>query len=230
MRILLVEDAEDVAEPVSSWFAKKGDALDHAGNLETAYALLAVQVYDVIILDINLPDGEGLDLLVALRKRADPTPALMLTARLQIDDRVSALDLGADDYVVKPFDLRELDSRVRAVTRRTMRDPAASSTIEMGDVVIDLSAKTAHTGDQALDLTRREFALLEILVARRGRVVAKQAIFDNMFSIDETDVGLNAIETYVGRLRRKLAQTKVEIRTLRGLGYQLIGPSTGARP
>ncbi len=228
MRILLVEDARDVAEPVSSWFAKKGDALDHAADLETAYALLAVQAYDAIILDINLPDGTGTDLLAALRKRADPTPVLMLTARLQIDDRISALDLGADDYVVKPFDLRELDSRVRAVTRRTMRDPAASSVVHFGDLDVDMSSRTAKSGGTALDLTRREFSLLEILIARRGRVVAKQLIFESMFSLDETGIGINAVETYVGRLRRKLGDSEVEIRTLRGLGYQLATRRTEA--
>jgi len=222
VRILVVEDAADVAEPVSNWFRRKGDALDHAPDLATAYALLAVQGYDAIILDINLPDGTGTDLLAALRKRTDPTPVLMLTARLQVDDRVSALDLGADDYLVKPFDLRELDSRVRAVTRRTMRDPSASSIIRYGDLEVDMASKSARTGDTELELTRREFALLEILIARRGRVVAKQSIFENMFSLDQTDVGINAVETYVGRLRRKLSPSQIEIRTLRGLGYQLV--------
>ncbi|WP_417307872.1 response regulator [Devosia sp.] len=227
MRILLVEDAVDVADPVAAWFTKKGDALDHAPDLESAYALLAVQDYEVIILDINLPDGEGTDLLAALRKRADPTPVLMLTAKLQVDDRVSALDLGADDYVVKPFDLRELDSRLRAVTRRTMRDPSATSLISFGQLEVDMSSRSASCDGAPLDLTRREFALLEILIARRGRVVAKQTIFDTMFSINETEVGINAVEIYVGRLRRKLSGSDVEIRTLRGLGYQLVAGTEG---
>ncbi|NVK33402.1 MAG: response regulator transcription factor [Rhodobacteraceae bacterium] len=222
MRILLVEDAQDVADPVIAWFSKKGDALDHAPDLETAHGFLAVQAYDALILDINLPDGEGTELLTALRKRADPTPVLMLTARLNVDDRVSALDHGADDYVVKPFDLRELDSRLRAVTRRAMRDPAASSIVNFGGLEVDMASRSAMASGVPLELTRREFALLEILIARRGRVVAKQTIFESMFSIDETDIGINAVETYVGRLRRKMAGSGVEVRTLRGLGYQLV--------
>lgn len=222
MRVLLVEDASDVAEPVSAWFTKKGDAIDHAPDLDTAYALLDVQTYDAVILDINLPDGEGIDLLAMLRKKADPTPVVMLTARMQVDDRVSALDLGADDYVVKPFDLRELDSRLRAVTRRAMRDPAAASVIALGDLEVDMASRSAMCSGNLLDLTRREFSLLEVLVSRRGRVVAKQTIFDSMFSIDEIDIGINAVETYIGRLRRKISGSGVEIKTLRGLGYQLV--------
>lgn len=222
MRILLVEDATDVAEPVVEWFTKKGDAVDHAMDYEAAETLLALQTYDVILLDINLPDGNGLNLLTAMRQKLDETPILMLTARLQVDDRVMALDKGADDYIVKPFDMRELESRVRAVARRSMRDPSASSSVQYGELEADLAARTATIAGEALQLTRREFSLLETLVARRGRVVAKQAIFESMFSLDDEGVGINAVEIYVGRLRKKLHGSSVEVRTLRGLGYQLV--------
>lgn len=219
MRILLVEDTEDVAEPIVAAFSRHGHAVDHMATREAAEDALAIQEYDLIILDLMLPDGSGLDLLRSLRAAESPTPVLVLTARFDVDDRVSALDTGADDYLTKPFDLRELEARARALIRR--KSEVRSGVVVYGDVSLDAAAGTASVNGTPLPLTRREFRLLEVLLANRGRVISKDRIFDKLFSFDETDVGLNAGELYIARLRRKLAASKVSIRTLRGLGYQL---------
>lgn len=222
IRILLVEDTDDVANAVVASFGRRGDAVDHALTRSAADDLLAVQRYDVIVLDINLPDSDGLSLLSDQRRAGNSTPILMLTARLEVDDRVAALDRGADDYLVKPFDLRELEARVRALARRAVNDTTEGSLITYADLEVDLAGHIASLNGKALTLTRREFSLLEALISSRGRVISKEQIFDRMFSFDETDVGLNAVEIYVARLRKKLDGSKVAITTLRGLGYQLV--------
>lgn len=207
MRILLVEDTEDVAEPIVAAFSRHGHAVDHMATREAAEDALAIQEYDLIILDLMLPDGSGLDLLRSLRAAESPTPVLVLTARFDVDDRVSALDTGADDYLTKPFDLRELEARARALIRR--KSEVRSGVVVYGDVSLDAAAGTASVNGTPLPLTRREFRLLEVLLANRGRVISKDRIFDKLFSFDETDVGLNAGELYIARLRRKLAASKV---------------------
>ena len=220
MRLLLVEDAEDVADAVIASFERRGDAVDHVTSVEEARSAIAVQDYDVIVLDVGLPDGVGTEVLHSARSRGCRTPILMLTARSDIEDRVAALDKGADDYLVKPFDLRELHARVRAMLRR--QDEDRSGMIEFGDIVFDPAGLTVELAGSPLALARREFNLLEILLANRERVVPKEKIFERMFSFDDEDVSLNAVELYIGRLRKKLAESRVEIRTLRGLGYQLV--------
>jgi len=220
MRLLLVEDTQDVAEAIVASFSRRGDAIDHAPTAEEARDALAVQDYEVLILDINLPDGTGTDLLRELRARRDATPVLMLTARIEVEDRVAALDTGADDYLVKPFDLRELEARVRALARR--QAPERSGVIEFGDIVFDPSAQATQVGGVSLPLSQRELSLLEALLASRGRIVSKERLMERIFSFNDEDVGVNAIETYVSRLRKKLAGSRVAIRTLRGLGYQIV--------
>lgn len=222
MRLLLLEDAEDVAEAVVASFARRGSAVDHAGSVAEARDFLAVQDYDVAILDIELPDGSGIEILNAIRARKGVTQVLMLTARTKVDDRVSALDSGADDYLVKPFDLRELEARVRALARRTGDDRAGL--IALGDAVFDPTAPSLRIGGMPVELTRRELSLFEILVARRGRVVGKDHILERMYAFSDEPVGPNAVELYIARLRRKLQGSGLEIRTLRGLGYQLVSP------
>ncbi|MEQ8399130.1 response regulator transcription factor [Thalassobaculum sp.] len=219
MRILLVEDTEDVAEAVVAAFARHGHAIDHAADCAAAEDALAVQDYDLVILDLMLPDGSGLDTLRALRAARRTTPVLVLTARLDVDDRVAALDNGADDYLMKPFDLRELEARARALIRR--QGDERSGVIEYGNLTLDAAGRTAAVDGQPLALTRREFGLLEALLVNRGRVMSKERLFDRLFSFDETEVGINAVELYIARLRRKLAASQVSIRTLRGLGYQI---------
>lgn len=220
MRLLVVEDTLDVAEAIVAHFRRRGEAVDHAERVSTAADALAVQRYDIVILDINLPDGCGKEMLGAMRRRGDATPVLMLTARFQVEDRVAALDSGADDYLVKPFDLRELEARARALVRRTQ--PDRGGLVECGDLVFDPAGKAIRIGGEPVALTRRELNLLETFLANRGRVLSKERIFERMFSFDEDNVGMNAIEIYVARLRRKLEDSRVSIRTLRGLGYQLM--------
>lgn len=220
MRMLLVEDAVDVADAVIASFERRGDAVDHARSVEEARNAVAVQEYDVLLLDIGLPDGAGTEVLKSLRDKGYRVPILMLTAQTDIEDRVAALDMGADDYIVKPFDLRELHARVRAMLRR--QDDDRSGVITFGDIQFDPAGLTVELAGTPVPLTRRELTLLEILLANRERVVAKEKIFERMFSFDDEDVGLNAVELYVGRLRKKLTDSEVTIKTLRGLGYQLV--------
>lgn len=219
MRVLLVEDTEDVADAIAVRFARSGHAIDRAAQCASARDALAVQDYDLVILDINLPDGSGFDLLRSLRRDKRTTPVLVVTARLDVEDRVDALDIGADDYLMKPFDLRELEARARALLRRSGSE--RSAIIEYGDLSLDPATRSASIAGQPLALTRREFSVLEILMASRGRVMAKERIYEKLFSFDEDDTGINAVELYVARLRRKLAGSRVTIRTLRGLGYQI---------
>lgn len=220
MRLLLVEDTEDVADAIVASFQRRGDAIDHVASVADAEDALAVQDYDVVVLDIGLPDGSGLDLLKSARGSGSRAPILMLTARSDVDDRVTALDKGADDYLVKPFDLRELHARVRAMLRR--QDPDRSGIIKFGDIIFDPSGLTVEIVGEPISLTRREFSVLEILLANRERVVPKQKLFERMFSFGDEEVNVNAVELYVGRLRKKLAASRVSIKTLRGLGYQLV--------
>ncbi len=219
MRLLLVEDTFDMAEAIKIRLERSGSACDLAQTLEEARSCLAVQKYDVVILDINLPDGLGTELLKEIRSRGDRTPILMLTAQFSVDERVSTLNSGADDYLVKPFDHRELEARVRALYRRETGDK--SEEVVLGKLVFSAPARTVRRDDVPLPLTRREFMLLELLVRNRGKVVGKERLFEGIFSFEETDVGMNAVELYVARLRKKLAGSGVRIETQRGLGYRL---------
>ncbi len=220
MRLLLVEDTEDVADAIVASFARRGDAVDHLNTVDEAKGALAVQEYDAIILDIGLPDGSGLEILRHTRDRGCRAPILMLTARSEIDDRVAALDMGADDYLVKPFDLRELQARIRAMLRR--RSEARTGRIAFGDILFDPAGMTVEVAGRPLALARREFSVLEILLANRERVVPKERIHERLFSFNDEGVGVNAVELYIARLRKKLGGSRTAIRTLRGLGYQLI--------
>lgn len=220
MRILLVEDAEDVAEAVAISFTRRGDAVDRAATRAEAEAFVSAQDYDLAILDIELPDGLGTDILRRLRMARKDTLVVMLTARSEVDERIAALDGGADDYLTKPFDLRELQARIRSLARRSQG--SASPAIRFGGLEFDPARQTVTAHGQPITLTRRELALLEIMLAHRGWVVPKDRIFERMFSFAEEEVGVNAVELYMTRLRRKLEGSGVAIKTLRGLGYQLI--------
>ena len=220
MRILLVEDAEDVAESVAISFARRGDAVDRATTRAEAEAFVAAQEYDLAILDVELPDGLGTDILRRLRLARKDTLVVMLTARSEVEERIAALDGGADDYLTKPFDLRELQARIRSLARRSQG--SATPAIRFGGLEFDPARQTVTAHGAPVALTRRELALLEIMLAHRGWVVPKDRIFERMFSFAEEEVGVNAVELYMTRLRRKLEGSGVAIKTLRGLGYQLI--------
>jgi len=223
MRILVVEDTEDVGEAILARLRRLGHDVDWEATGPGADDRLAVQAYDLVVLDVMLPGGtDGFEVLRNLRARKDRTPVLMLTARSEVDDRVGALDLGADDYLVKPFDYRELEARARALLRRH----AASATNELvlGDVSMDRHARTVRVAGEPVALTRRELTLLEILMAQPGRIFPKEDLVGQLFGLDDAAAPDNAVEQYVARLRRKLgAAERAEIRTLRGLGYQMVG-------
>lgn len=218
MRILLVEDAEDVADAVAHRFRKAGHAVDVAADAATARDFVSVQGFDLMILDHNLPDGTGIELLRELRRRDTPTPVLMLTARDAVEDRVAALDAGADDYLVKPFDLRELEARARALMRRP--HDVAPPERRLGRLTIDAGGVVTCDG-RDLGLTRREFRLLEILTADAGRVIEKQRILDRLFDLEESP-SLNTVDVYVARLRKRLADTGVSVQNLRGFGFRVV--------
>lgn len=219
MRILLVEDTVDVGEGIAARLQRMGHEVDWEQDGESATARMAVQPYDLFILDVMLPPPDGLALLRHAREHGAATPVLMLTARSSVADRVGALDLGADDYLVKPFDFLELEARVRALLRR--KSGSSTNILRCGDVTIDLAGRVVEVAGEPVELTRRELALLEILASRAGRVVDKDQIVNRLFGL-EGGAGANAVEQYVTRLRRKLSASQVEIRTLRGLGYQLV--------
>lgn len=215
MRLLVIEDDEHLGFAVSNCLRQDGYAVDWERDGAIAEEILRYQSYDVIVVDIGLPGLDGISILKALRLRGDKTPVLVLTARSAIDDRIDALDLGADDYLAKPFDVREFLARCRALLRRSMG--GATDRIEIGGFVFDGIAKTVRINDTQILLPNREFRLLEILLRGMGRVLDKDQIAEQLFDFDH-ETGPNAIEVYVARLRKKLAGT-LEIKTVRGLGY-----------
>ncbi|MEJ6393903.1 response regulator transcription factor [Gymnodinialimonas sp. 2305UL16-5] len=217
MRFLLVEDNHELAEGIVQRLALDGHAVDHAATLSEAEDCLAVADYDLILLDVMLPDGDGRDFLARSRDRLT-TPVIVLTARSQISDRVGALDQGADDYITKPFDFSELEARCRAVLRR--RGGAARNEIALGAALFDPTAGTLRHGGATLDLRNRELRLLEVFARNPGQILSKSQLLDRLFSQD-ADVTENAIEVYVGRLRKKLDGAGVRIETVRGLGYRM---------
>ncbi|NBD31149.1 MAG: response regulator [Alphaproteobacteria bacterium] len=218
MRYLLVEDNAELAESIVKRLALDGHAIDHAGTLAEAEDCLVAATYDLILLDVTLPDGDGRDFLSAKRAHLE-TPVIVLTARAQVSDRVSALDQGADDYITKPFDFSELEARCRAVLRR--RGGSARNQIALGAVLFDPLAGTLQHGDTTLDLRNREIRLLEIFARHPGQILSKSQVMDHLFSY-EAEVTENAIEVYVGRLRRRIdGMGGLRIETVRGLGYRV---------
>ncbi len=215
---MLIEDNQDLANAICSRMRLNGHVIDHAVNLEDAATFVATDEYDLILLDIMLPDGDGRTFLTEHRAQNLSTPVIVLTARSQISDRIDSLDLGADDYVTKPFDYAELEARCRAVLRRKFGK--AKSTIETGGIIFDPVAGLLEVGDNAFTLRNRELRLLELFLNAPGQVFSKQKIFDRLYSYND-DASENAIEVYVGRLRKHLKESDLKITTLRGLGYRL---------
>ncbi|WP_417524653.1 response regulator transcription factor [Marinovum sp.] len=218
MRFLLIEDNAPLAAAVVDRLSLDGHVVDHAGDLETAQDFVATTSYDMILLDIMLPDGDGSSFLTHLRLTENRTPTIVLTARSEVSDRISLLDLGADDYMVKPIDFAELEARCRAVLRR--RGSSASSVLTLGAIRFDSASGVLHVGAEAIQLRTRELRLFEVFINAPGMIFSKPVLVDRLFSYDE-DVSENAIEVYVARLRKHLAGTDVTITTVRGLGYKL---------
>jgi two-component system, OmpR family, response regulator len=217
MRVLVVEDDHVVGDAVQHALSLDGFAVDHVDSAERAKAALQTESFDLAIVDIGLPREDGLQLVKDWRRRGRNVPVLMLTARDGLSDRVNALDLGADDYLTKPFQVAELLARCRALVRRA--NGAASSTLLFGSLKLDLAHKEASQADAPLDLTRREWSILECLVLNAGRVVSKEKLMNAVASWNE-EISPNAVEVYVSRLRAKLGDAVV-IRVIRGLGYRL---------
>ncbi|MEN8952415.1 response regulator transcription factor [Planktotalea arctica] len=218
MKYLLVEDNLELAKAVASRISLDGHTVDHAAKIAEASAFVDAGEYDLILLDIMLPDGDGRDFLKQHRARKNLTPVIVLTARSQVSDRISLLDLGADDYLTKPFDHAELQARCRAVLRRNAG--SAQSVQIIGDVEFDVVSGQLRVKGTIINLRNRELRLLELLIASKGQVFSKQKLVDRLFSYDD-DVSENAIEVYIGRLRKHLEGSQVRIMTLRGLGYRL---------
>jgi two-component system OmpR family response regulator len=218
LRLLLVEDDLILKDGLERSFAKSGYAVDVIADGEGANKLLTYQEYDVIVLDLGLPKLSGFEVLKRLRARGSTTPVLILTALEDTQNRVKGLDLGADDYLTKPFVLAELEARVRALIRRGVS--GGSAKISFGGLTFDTTNRQCMAGDVSLPLSAREMALLELLMLKATKVVNKTKIMEHLCSWDE-EISENAVEVIVSRLRKKLLVFSVEIKTIRGLGYLL---------
>ncbi|OWZ89776.1 DNA-binding response regulator [Sinorhizobium sp. LM21] len=218
MRILLVEDNQDLAEGLSAILRGSGYAVDVVSDGASAHAVAATETFDLVILDLNLPEMDGLDVLRAMRSRQNRAAVLILTARGAPEERIKGLDLGADDYMIKPFDVGELEARVRVLLRR--QAGLRASTVSYGNVSLDLNTRSFSSGGAPIEIPARELGLLELLFMRAGKVVAKDAIMQSLTGFDD-DLSSNAIEQYVSRLRKRLAPHGLTVRTARGIGYYL---------
>ncbi len=218
MRILIAEDDRVLADGLLRSLRSAGYAVDQVGSGSEADAALSAHHFDLLILDLGLPRLHGLDVLRRLRGRGDSTPVLILTAADSVEQRVRGLDLGADDYMAKPFALQEFEARVRALTRRGLG--SATTLIRHGPLRFDSTGRVAYLDDRMLELSARELSLLEVLLQRTGRLVSKDQLVERLCRWGE-EVSNNAIEVYVHRLRKKIEHGPVRIATVRGLGYCL---------
>ena len=226
MRILVVEDDAVLAAALTRALNQTAYAVDLAENGEDANRSLDSAAYYLVVLDLALPKVDGLNVLRRLRDRRSHVPVLILSARDSLDDRVKGLDLGADDYMTKPFDLPEFEARVRALLRRGQQQ--STNLLRHGRLQLDLEARRVFHDGRPIDFSMREFAVMEILMSRQGRVVTKEQMHDRLFGWGE-DVGSNAIEVCVHRVRKKLEPYGIEIRTVRGMGY-LIEKAADGQP
>ena len=225
MRILLVEDDPTLRNVMCQKLMDTGNRVDIAGDLSTAAHLWAVQVFDVVLLDLNLPEtpqvnsamSSGLTLLKRMRTKGDRTPVLVLSARNRTEERIAGLDAGADDYLGKPFELNEVEARLRAILRRSQ---GADDLTQVGQLVLNRQQKRFTLMAEPLQLPAREFEVLWELMSPPGRVVNKRSLSDKLSSFEES-LGDNALETFISRLRRKLENSGAVIRTMRGIGYLL---------
>ncbi|MDD4928014.1 MAG: response regulator [Gallionella sp.] len=221
MNLLLVEDDPVLANGLMSALQRANYRVMHQDNGRLADQLLTVQEFDLVILDMGLPDMDGAEVLYRLRQRGSNVPVLVLTARNTLNDRVRGLDFGADDYLAKPFDLPELEARIRALLRRG--SSGGSAPLQLGELSLDTTGQRATLRGEPIELLARELSVLKILMLRAGRVVSKELLCEQV-SCEGEELSINAVEVYVHRLRKKLEAGGVNIRTLRGLGYMLEMP------
>ncbi len=218
MRVLIAEDDQVLADGLLRSLRNAGYVVDQVGSGTEADAALALHEFDLLILDLGLPKMHGLEVLRKLRGRGSSLPVLILTAGDSVEQRVQGLDLGADDYMAKPFALQELEARVRALTRRGLG--TASAVIKHGPLTFDATGRVAYLNDQMVELSAREISLLEVLLQRAGRLVSKDQLVAHLCEWGE-ELSNNAIEVYIHRLRKKIEHGPVRIATVRGLGYCL---------
>jgi two-component system OmpR family response regulator/two-component system response regulator QseB len=226
MRILVVEDDAGIATGLRTNLQQRGYAVDVCDGVASAWGALRAERFDAVLLDLGLPDGDGAELLRRLRLSPAPgsatatalpdpsTPVLIVTARDQVHQRIAGLDQGADDYLAKPFDMDELDARLRALLRRAAG--RASPTIRHGDIQLDPAARTVHQGGRLVEMSPREFSVLLVLLEARGRVLSRQQIEERLYSWDAA-IESNAVEVHIHHLRRKLGSASIQ--TMRGVGY-----------
>jgi two-component system OmpR family response regulator len=218
MRILIAEDDPGLAEGIAAYLRPLGHAVETARTGADAESMLVSERFDLALVDVGLPRIDGFEVVRRMRARGETTPAIIITARDALDDRVHGLDLGADDYLAKPFELAELAARIRAVVRRGQA--ARSPQLVHGPLVVDTESRRVWLEGGLLELPPREWAVLELLLRRVGKVVSKEHILQSISTWD-SELTLNAIEVYVSRLRAKLEPAGVFIRTIRGFGYRL---------
>ena len=217
MRFLIVEDDAVLRDVLTRSLSEAGHRVDAAATCAEAESYWTLQPFDAVVLDLNLPDGSGLSALKNARRRGDATPVLVLTARNRTDERINGLDAGADDYVGKPFELSEVEARLRALVRRSQ---GGKDRVDVGQLTLDRSARRFFINELPLDLPAREFEVLWELASKPGRVISKRLLSDKLSGFDDA-LGDNALEAFISRLRRKLQGSGATIRTLRGLGYLL---------
>ncbi|WP_296581754.1 response regulator [Xanthobacter sp.] len=218
MRILIVEDDRALASGLKRSLASLGYAVDHEADAADAVGLATREAYNLVVLDLGLPNGSGYDVLRAIRRNGLKMPVMILTARDHVSEKVKALDLGADDYVNKPFALAEFEARVRALVRRGFG--VSDAILEFGPLQFDTAQQVARLEGIPLDLRRRELAVLHLLLLQAGKLVLKARLISEVFGLDDA-VAPNALELYIARLRKKLGAGGLRIRTIRGLGYML---------
>lgn len=216
MRILLVEDTTGLGEAIRDQITDDGHAVDWVQTISHASSSALSTHYDLILLDLMLPDGSGISFLTTIRRHGDQTPVIILTAKDQISDRIEGLNAGADDYLVKPFDLSELSARVAAVSRRYSGNP--NPALKIGALEADLINHQVSRDGQHIDLTAREWALFEALTQRPGTLLSKSQLEDHLYAFG-AEIESNTIEVYISRLRKKLGRDLVE--TVRGMGYRV---------
>lgn len=219
MRITLVEDNVSLAKGIAYRLEDAGHSVDMLHDGTAAQDFLLTDGADLVILDINLPGQDGLSLLKELRARGDARPIILLTARAETDDRVVGLDAGADDYLIKPFEMAELEARIRALLRR--RESPQRQMYDLGALQLDISARQLFAGESEVEVPRREMSMLELLVLADGRLTSKTSLLEHAYGTG-ADVEDSVVEVYISRLRRRLKPFDIQIRSQRGLGYQLI--------